>query len=83
MAKSSARKTADAIHSIPEYYTGTIEPTGDQLKMGDVWFEDLVRMAKSSGKPLASISRIVEKRKKEAAGRPPVKIPKLKRKRSR
>ena len=79
----NTRKTANAIHKIPEYYTGTTEPTGDQLKMGDIWFEEAVRRAQSSGKPFPSISRDIEKRKKEAANRPPIKIPKLRKKRSR
>ena len=39
MAKSNARKTADAIHNIPEYYgPQTDEPT-DGMKKGDIWFE--------------------------------------------
>ena len=65
MAKSSARKTADAIHNIPEYYTGTTEPTGDQLKMGDMWFEEEIVRARSSGTPLPSISKLIEKRKRK------------------
>ncbi len=83
MAKSSARKTADAIHKIPEYYTGTTEPTGDQLKMGDMWFDGEIVRTKSSGTPLPSVSKIIEKRKQEAVSRPPVMIPKLSKKRSR
>lgn len=83
MAKSSARKTADAVHKIPEYYTGTEEPTGDQLKMGDMWFEEEIVRARSSGTSFPSISKLIEKRKREAASRPPVKIPKLNKKRSR
>jgi hypothetical protein len=55
MPKSNARKTADAIHNIPEYYgPQTDEPT-DGMKKGDIWFESdgLVRQStlkKKSGK---------------------------------
>ena len=37
MAKSKARKTADAIHKIPEYFAQADEPEG--MKKGDIWFE--------------------------------------------
>lgn len=79
----NTRKTSNVIHKIPEYYTGTTEPTGDQLKMGDMWFDEEIVRTKSSGKPLPSVSKIIEKRKQEAASRPPVMIPKLNKKRSR
>lgn len=39
MAKSNARKTADAIHSIPEYYGPQTEEPADGMKKGDIWFE--------------------------------------------
>ena len=85
----NTRKTSNAIHKIPEYYTGTIEPTGDQLKMGDMWFEENIIRAKPSGNSLPSgtsfpsISKIIEKRKREESSRPPIKIPKLNKKRRR
>ena len=39
MAKSNARKTADAIHNIPEYYGPQIDEPTDGMKKGDIWFE--------------------------------------------
>lgn len=39
MAKSSARKTADAIHNIPEYYGPQVNEPTDGMKKGDIWFE--------------------------------------------
>ena len=39
MAKSSARKTADAIHNIPEYFGPQVNEPADGMKKGDIWFE--------------------------------------------
>ena len=39
MAKSNARKTADAIHNIPEYFGPQTEEPADGMKKGDIWFE--------------------------------------------
>ena len=66
MAKSNARKTADAIHNIPEYYgPQTDEPT-DGMKKGDIWFESdgTLRVAPQS-KALPKRSRKLPARTKE------------------
>lgn len=39
MPKSNARKTADAIHNIPEYYGPQTDEPADGMKKGDIWFE--------------------------------------------
>ena len=39
MPKSNARKTADAIHNIPEYYGPQPDEPTDGMKKGDIWFE--------------------------------------------
>lgn len=39
MTKSNARKTADAIHNIPEYFGPQIEEPTEGMKKGDIWFE--------------------------------------------
>lgn len=59
MAKSSARKTADAIHKIPEYYTGTEDPSDDKTKIGDMWFKDQTGYAMpKKRKPLKRITDV-------------------------
>ena len=53
MAKSSARKTADAIHNIPEYFGPQVEEPTDGMKKGDIWFEsDGTRRAAPQAKSL-------------------------------
>lgn len=65
MAKSSARKTADAIHKIPEYYTGTEDPADDKTKMGDMWFKgEAVFAMPKKRKPLKRITDLRPKVKK-------------------
>jgi len=83
MAKSSARKTADAIHNIPEYFGPQVDEPTDGMKKGDIWFEsDGTRREAPQSKPLPSMQNTIDKRKKDKAERPLVKIPKLKKKRS-
>jgi hypothetical protein len=47
MAKSSARKTADAIHNIPEYYGPQVDEPTDGMKKGDIWFTTTTRTVKA------------------------------------
>ena len=47
MAKSSARKTADAIHNIPEYYGPQVDKPTDGMKKGDIWFTTTTRTVKA------------------------------------
>ena len=47
MAKSSARKTADAIHNNPEYYGPQVDKPTDGMKKGDIWFTTTTRTVKA------------------------------------
>jgi hypothetical protein len=64
------------------YFKQTAEPPVADTKLGDIWFDQITRSEKTSGKPLPSMQKTIDKRKKDKAERPPVKIPKLKKKRS-
>ena len=75
MAKSNARKTADAIHNIPEYYgPQTDEPAGG-MKKGDIWFESdgslrAASQSKSLPKRTAQLNRVVKTLKKKSGKLP-------------
>ena len=61
MAKSSARKTADAIHNIPEYYGPQTEEPVDGMKKGDLWFTGTTRLANT--KQVEQVKAETKKRK--------------------
>lgn len=87
MAKSSARKTADAIHNIPEYYGPQVDEPTDGMKKGDIWFEsDGTRRAapqsKSLPKRTAQLKR-VEKTLKKKSGKLPTRTGTIKKLRRR
>ena len=66
MAKSSARKTADAIHNIPEYYGPQPDEPTDGMKKGDIWFEsDGTRRVAPQSKSLKKRSGKLPTRTKE------------------
>ncbi len=87
MAKSSARKTADAIHNIPEYYGPQTEEPVDGMKKGDIWFESdgtrrVAPPAKSLPKRTAQLKR-VEKTLKKRTGKLPARTGTIKKLRRR
>ena len=75
MAKSSARKTADAIHNIPEYYGPQIDEPTQGMKKGDIWFE-------SDGNRRVGL-KLVEKTLKKRTGKLPTRTGKIKKLRRR
>jgi hypothetical protein len=87
MAKSSARKTADAIHNIPEYFGPQVDEPADGMKKGDIWFEsDGTRREAPQSKPLpkrdAQLKR-VEKTLKKRTGKLPTRTKEIKKLRRR
>lgn len=77
-----SRQTSNVIKKLTAYFNQSTPPAGVDEKLGDIWFNETTRGVVGSGKPLSSMQKVVSKRKKEKAERPPVKIPKLKKKRS-
>jgi len=87
MAKSSARKTADAIHNIPEYYGPQTDEPADGMKKGDIWFESdgtrrVAPQSKSLPKRTAQLKR-VEKTLKKKSGKLPTRTKEIKKLRRR
>lgn len=87
MAKSSARKTADAIHNIPEYFGPQVEEPTDGMKKGDIWFESdgtrrVAPQAKSLPKRTEQLKR-VEKTLKKKTGKLPTRTGTIKKLRRR
>lgn len=78
----NTRKTSNVIHMLTAYFKQTVEPPASDAKLGDIWFDQITRSEKTSGTSLPSVQKLVNKRKEEKANRPPIKIPKLKKKRS-
>ena len=96
------RQTSNVINKLPVYFKQSTPPSGVDEKIGDMWFNGTEEVRVSSGKPLSSMQKIVDRHKekkaekaktkikkinsvrskKEKAERPPIKIPKLKKKRS-
>ena len=82
MAKSNARKTADAIHSIPDYYGPQTEEPADGMKKGDIWFESdgtlrVSPQATALPKITAQLKR-VEKTLKKKSGKLPTRTKTIK-----
>ena len=87
MAKSSARKTADAIHNSPEYFGPQVEEPTDGMKKGDIWFESdgtrrVAPQAKSLPKRTEQLKR-VEKTLKKKTGKLPTRTGTIKKLRRR
>ena len=75
MAKSSARKTADAIHNIPEYFGPQVEEPTDGMKKGDIWFESdgtrrVAPQTKALPKRTAQLKRVKKTLKKKTGKLP-------------
>lgn len=75
------RRTSNVINKLPVYFKQSTPPSGVDEKIGDMWFNGTAEGRVGSGKPLLSIQKLINKRKQKAE-RPPIKIPKLKKKRS-
>jgi hypothetical protein len=72
-----SRQTSNVIKKLTSYFKQSTPPSGVDEKLGDIWFDETTRGVVGSGKPLPSIQKTIDKRKKEKAERPPVKISKL------
>ena len=87
MAKSSARKTADAIHKIPEYFGPQVDEPTEGMKKGDLWFESdgtrrVATQTKALPKRTAQLKR-VEKTLKKKTGKLPIRTKEIKKLRRR
>ena len=71
MAKSNARKTADVIHDLPEYFGPQADEPEDVMKKGDMWFQsDETLQSKSLAKRTKQLAR-VEKTLSKLTGKLP------------
>ena len=91
MAKSNARKTADVIHNIPEYFGPQVDEPEDVMKKGDLWFESdgslrfksLPTVAPKSLQKRTKKLKRVEKTLRKMTGKLPVRTRKIEKLRRR
>lgn len=78
MNKSNARKTADVIHDIPEYFGPQADEPDDVMKKGDMWFQsDETLQSKSLAKRTKQLAR-VEKTLSKKTGKLPTRSKQVK-----
>lgn len=83
MTKSNARKTADVIHDIPEYFGPQADEPEDVMKKGDLWFQsDETLQSKSLAKRTKKLAR-VEKTLSKLTGKLPTRSKQVKKLRRR